>query len=102
MERKIWVEKDSESKKKDRIGAYVNAHSSDDKPFSWELVDPPKILNNYVIQEVYLNAHSSDDKPFSFITVVRGLNICFDRGAMNKYLGNLINLQGDESCAFSH
>jgi hypothetical protein len=55
-----------------------------------------------LVREFYANAIPiANDEDVSFTTWVRGKTICFDRDAINQYLGQPSNLPSDELCAYS-
>jgi hypothetical protein len=68
----------------------------------WEtLINPPSRLNYDLVREFYANAIPIEDEAVSFKTWVRGVNIRFDRDAINNYLGKPSTLPSDELCEFS-
>lgn len=65
------------------------------------LINSYKNQNYDVIHEFDSNALPSEGDPFSFTTMVRGINIHFNREETNKYMGNPHTLTEGALCLYA-
>lgn len=65
------------------------------------LINSHKNQNYDVIHEFDSNALPSEGDPFSFTTMVRGMNIHFNREETNEYMGNPHTLREGVLCLYA-
>ncbi|MCI24195.1 hypothetical protein A2U01_0045378, partial [Trifolium medium] len=93
QKRKIWPEKQFDLTPDGQFRQFLVAMDNR----NWgKLLNPPSAINVDLVREFYANSMPIHDEPYSFTTMVRGRALGFDRDAINEYLGNPYQLEGDD------